>query len=105
MADGERRVIRHECGDGTAHIDAGCLAAQQRIGDQLCVTPCCIRAPSRAHRCAALHQIRNLQFTASFKERGALNRLLQLTPAERCAASARCRRAIMDRQWPITHTA
>jgi threonine dehydratase len=35
--------------------------------------------------CTVIVKFENLQFVASFKERGALNRLLQLTPAERAA--------------------
>jgi threonine dehydratase len=44
----------------------------------------------------------NLQFTAAYKERGALNALLLMDPAARGApASSRPRRAIMRRGWPI----
>jgi threonine dehydratase len=69
------------------------LAAQQRIGDQLCVTPCLhSRTLSELTGAQLYIKFENLQFTASFKERGALNRLLQLTPAERlrgvCTMSA-----------------
>jgi threonine dehydratase len=35
--------------------------------------------------CTVVLKFENLQFTASFKERGALNRLLHLTPAERAS--------------------
>ena len=44
----------------------------------------------------------NFQYTASFKERGALNRLLQLSEDERAKASLQCRQAIMPRALPIT---
>ena len=45
----------------------------------------------------------NLQFTAAYKERGALNRLSSLTGREKAAASSPCRPAIMPRVLPITH--
>jgi threonine dehydratase len=69
------------------------LAAQQRIGDQLSATPCLhSRTLSELTGAQLYIKFENLQFTASFKERGALNRLLQLTPAERlrgvCTMSA-----------------
>jgi len=69
-------------------------AAQQRIGDSIHRTPC----PRSEHfkdltDCAALYfKLENLQLTGAFKERGALNTLLSLTPEERArgviAASA-----------------
>ena len=60
-------------------------AAQERISDQLCATPCLhSRTLSELTGAQLYIKFENLQFTASFKERGALNRLLQLTPAE-CA--------------------
>ena len=69
-------------------------AAQQRLGDAVYRSPC-----SRSERfkdlsdCAALYfKLENLQRTGAFKERGALNKLLHLTPEERArgliAASA-----------------
>lgn len=68
-------------------------AAARRIQGQVVVTPC---LPSRTLSLIAGAQIHlkfeNLQFTAAFKERGALNKLLQLTPAQAkagvCAMSA-----------------
>ncbi len=68
-------------------------AAQQRIGDQLDATPCLhSRTLSRLTATQLYIKFENLQFTGSFKERGALNRLLQIPPAERargvCAMSA-----------------
>ncbi|MGH2340428.1 threonine ammonia-lyase [Segnochrobactraceae bacterium EtOH-i3] len=68
-------------------------AARQAIAGQVIETPC---LPSRTLSAligadVAL-KFENLQFTASFKERGALNKLLSLTPEERArgvvAASA-----------------
>src|ERR1700722_3373720 len=69
------------------------LAAQIRIADQLSTTPCMhSRTLSILTGAQVYIKFENLQFTASFKERGALNRLLQLTPAERergvCTMSA-----------------
>jgi threonine dehydratase len=68
-------------------------AAQERISDQLYATPCLhSRTLSQLTGAQLYIKFENLQFTASFKERGALNRLLQLTPAERergvCTMSA-----------------
>ena len=58
-------------------------AAQQRIADQLCVTPCQhSRTLSRLTGAQLYIKFENLQFTASFKERGALNCLLQLSAEE-----------------------
>jgi threonine dehydratase len=59
-------------------------AAQARIGNQITATPC---LPSRTLSALVgaelVLKFENLQFTASFKERGALNRLLNLAHAER----------------------
>jgi threonine dehydratase len=68
-------------------------AAQQRIGEQISNTPCLhSRTLSQLTGAAVYIKFENLQFTASFKERGALNRLLQLDRRERqrgvCTMSA-----------------
>src|SRR5579863_4875793 len=68
-------------------------AAQARIADQLSNTPCLhSRTLSQLTGAEIYIKFENLQFTASFKERGALNRLLQLEDAERrrgvCTMSA-----------------
>jgi len=68
-------------------------AAQQRIGEQLSNTPCLHSRTLTQLTGAQVHiKFENLQFTASFKERGALNRLLQLDEQERrrgvCTMSA-----------------
>jgi threonine dehydratase len=68
-------------------------AAQERISDQLYATPCLhSRTLSELTGAQLYIKFENLQFTASFKERGALNRLLQLTASERergvCTMSA-----------------
>ncbi|HEY3808948.1 MAG TPA: threonine ammonia-lyase [Steroidobacteraceae bacterium] len=67
--------------------------AQARLADQLANTPCLhSRTLSQLTGAEIYIKFENLQFTASFKERGALNRLLQLTEAERsrgvCTMSA-----------------
>src|SRR5450631_2426134 len=68
-------------------------AAQARIADQLYDTPCLhSRTLSKLTGAKIYIKFENLQFTASFKERGALNCLLQLSAAERqrgvCTMSA-----------------
>lgn len=68
-------------------------AAQARIADQLSNTPCLhSRTLSQLTGAEIYIKFENLQFTASFKERGALNRLLQLDGEERrrgvCTMSA-----------------
>jgi threonine dehydratase len=68
-------------------------SARDRIADQLSATPCLhSRTLSELTGAQLYLKFENLQFTASFKERGALNRLLQLTATERtrgvCTVSA-----------------
>jgi threonine dehydratase len=68
-------------------------AAQTRIGEQLSNTPCLhSRTLTQLTGAEIYIKFENLQFTASFKERGALNRLLQLESQERqrgvCTMSA-----------------
>jgi threonine dehydratase len=57
--------------------------AAARIGEAVVHTPC-LRSEtlSRIAKADVWVKFENLQFTASFKERGALNTLLQLTPDE-----------------------
>lgn len=58
--------------------------AAARIAGAVAHTPCLHSATlSRIVRTDVWVKFENLQFTASFKERGALNTLLQLTPEER----------------------
>jgi threonine dehydratase len=58
-----------------AHIDAAAL----RIGADIMNTPCVIsQTLSALLGCTLFLKFENLQFTASFKERGALNHLLSL---------------------------
>ncbi len=59
-------------------------AAAARIAGAVVRTPCLeSRTLSELAGARVFVKFENLQFTASFKERGALNKLLQLTPAER----------------------
>jgi threonine dehydratase len=67
-------------------------AAQDRIAGQIVVTPCMhSRTLSKFTGADIYLKFENLQYTASFKERGALNRLLTLGESARagvCAMSA-----------------
>lgn len=61
-------------------------AAQSRLQGHLENTPCLhSRTLSNLAGCEVYLKFENLQFTASFKERGALNKLAQLTDAERAS--------------------
>ena len=58
--------------------------AAARIAGAVERTPCLpSRTLSRLAGCEVFLKFENLQFTASFKERGALNKLVSLSPAER----------------------
>jgi threonine dehydratase len=59
-------------------------AAARRLDGRLVKTPC-TRSKTLSHivGCDLFLKFENLQFTSSFKERGALNCLLQLSPDER----------------------
>jgi threonine dehydratase len=60
------------------------LAAQGRLKGQIERTPCRhSRTLSEITGADVWVKFENLQFTAAYKERGALNKLLQLTPAEK----------------------
>jgi len=72
---------------------ADIVAAATRIGGALVRTPCLYSRTLSQLTGAEIHlKFENLQFTSSFKERGALNALLQLSDAQRArgviAASA-----------------
>ncbi len=61
-------------------------AARARIAGQLLATPCrYLRTLSELTGAQLYLKFENLQFTGSFKERGALNRLLQIPTAEHAA--------------------
>ncbi|HEU5072281.1 MAG TPA: threonine ammonia-lyase [Verrucomicrobiae bacterium] len=58
-------------------------AAARRLRGNVLLTPCTYaRTLSQITGAEVYLKFENLQFTASFKERGALNKLLSLTPAE-----------------------
>lgn len=71
--------------DETLPVDWGAIeAAARSIAGHVQVTPCLHAATlSRELGCELWLKFENLQFTASFKERGALNRLLALSADER----------------------
>jgi threonine dehydratase len=61
-------------------------AAAERLRGEIIDTPCMpSRTLSALAGCEVFLKFENLQFTASFKERGALNKMAQLTPAERAS--------------------
>ena len=61
-------------------------AAAQRLQGEVIDTPCMpSRTLSALAGCDVFLKFENLQFTASFKERGALNKMAQLTSAERAS--------------------
>jgi len=61
-------------------------AAAERLRGEVIDTPCLAsRTLSALVGCEVFLKFENLQFTASFKERGALNKMAQLTDAERAA--------------------
>ena len=61
-------------------------AAAERLRGEVIETPCLVsRTLSALIGCEVFLKFENLQFTASFKERGALNKMAQLTPGERTA--------------------
>ena len=65
---------------------ASVRAAAALLADQVIDTPCLYSRTLSAITGAEVHlKFENLQFTASFKERGALNKLLALAPEERAA--------------------
>ena len=65
-------------------------AARERLAGQIARTPCLrSRTLSEITGAELWLKFENLQYTASFKERGALNRMAQLTAAERAAGAAR----------------
>lgn len=61
-------------------------AARARIRDSVYQSPCALSATlSRALDARVYLKLENLQMTGSFKERGAMNKLVTLSPAERAA--------------------
>lgn len=75
---------RHPAPDAVTLADV--QAARARISDALENTPCThSRTLSKITGAEVYLKFENLQFTGAYKERGALNKLLQLTEAERAA--------------------
>ena len=61
-------------------------AAAERLRGEIIDTPCMpSRTLSALTGCEVFLKFETLQFTASFKERGALNKMAQLTPVERAS--------------------
>jgi threonine dehydratase len=61
-------------------------AARERIKDKVELTPCDYsEILSRIYGCHIYLKLENLQITGSFKPRGAMNKMLQLTPEQRDA--------------------
>src|SRR5438477_6403289 len=59
-------------------------AAAERLRGHVLDTPCVpSRTLSKIAGCEIYLKFENLQFTASFKERGAVNKLMSLTPDQR----------------------
>ncbi len=57
---------------------------RRRIADQIYLSPCARSETfSRLAGCTAFLKLENLQMTGAYKERGALNKLLTLSPADR----------------------
>ena len=60
--------------------------AHNRIKDSVCMTPCAhSEILSQMLGCELFLKLENLQITGSFKERGALNKILQLDAAQKAA--------------------
>src|SRR5205823_5022318 len=96
------RVPARPDGEGHHHLGGACPprarephmtvtyadieAAAANLGDSLVRTPTTVsHTLSEVLGCTVVVKFENLQFVASFKERGARNKLLALTDAERAA--------------------
>ena len=78
----------HNLYEGEDHLEsitlASIQAARARIGEAIPVSPCQLSHHLSELTGLPLHlKLENLQRTGSFKERGALNKLLTLSEAER----------------------
>jgi threonine dehydratase len=83
MAAGKLRTIRRPPPKLPLSLD-DIAAAQQRLRGAIVATDCGLSCTlSQIVGCKVWLKFENLQFTASFKERGALNRLSLLTPGEK----------------------
>ena len=96
MADGPRPDI-------AAVTFADIEAAARRIAGRVICTPLVhSRTLSDITGAEVWLKLENQQFAASFKERGAANKLLTLSPMKRSAASSPCPPATTPRASPIT---
>ena len=69
------------------------LDAAERLAGQVLDTPFVeSRTISQIVGCQVFLKFENLQYTASFKERGACNKLVQLSPEERARGAWACAR-------------
>jgi threonine dehydratase len=83
MARRRPEPARGEAAEQTVH-HADVVAAARRIRGRVTRTPCHLsQTLSEMTGAQVFVKFENLQFTASFKERGAVNKLLQLRPEER----------------------
>ena len=81
-------------------------AAAARLAGEIGDTPCLAsRTLSQICGCEVFLKFENLQFTASFKERGALNKMAQLRPPSAPRACSRSRPATTRRRSPTTRSA
>jgi threonine dehydratase len=80
-----RAWARARCRDNARMIElADIRAAQARLAGQVLDTPCVeSRTLSQIAGCQVFLKFENLQFTASFKERGACNKLVQLSEEQK----------------------
>src|SRR4051812_17309090 len=70
--------------DATVNLLSAIQEASSRISDSIYRTPCAHSAKLSATTGQTIYlKLENLQMTGSYKERGALNRILLLTPEER----------------------
>ena len=83
--DGQRAVWGRPAAEETAMVElADVQAAAGRLEGQVLPTPCLeSRTLSQITGAQLFLKFENLQYTGSFKERGACNRLAQLSPAQR----------------------
>ena len=78
-------------------------AAAKVIAGQVIVTPCLAsRTLSEITGAEVYLKFENHQFTASFKERGAVNKLSSLTPEQRRQGVIACSAGNPPRESPIT---
>ena len=89
-----------------AELLSAIRAAAARIRDSVWCSPCQFSASLSAASGQKVHlKLENLQMTGSYKERGALNKILLLTPEQRKMASSPPPPATTPRPSPITPSA